>query len=82
MELAIDSSTSPPDLPKALCEELRAAIRGSVYPRNDAKYAQFHFLKLRKLTAFVLVSWNFRKCLMAMRRLRPQWLFVRLMRKM
>jgi len=66
MELAIDSSASLPNLPKALYEELGAAIRGSVYSRNDAKCAQFHFLELPKLTAFVLVSWNFQKCLMAM----------------
>ena len=79
MEFEIDYSAS---LPKALFEELGTAIRGSVYPRNDAKCAQFYFLELANLTTFVLVSWNFRKCSMATRRPWPKWLFVLVMRKM
>ncbi|KIM82382.1 hypothetical protein PILCRDRAFT_7785, partial [Piloderma croceum F 1598] len=47
MELAIDSSASLPDLPKALYEELQAAISGSVYPRNDVNFLEFSKNSLR-----------------------------------
>jgi hypothetical protein len=47
MEPIDPSSVRSPDLSEALYEELGAAIRGSVHPRNDAKCAQYTFTTLR-----------------------------------